>query len=287
MITYLKYSFLCLVLFCGMVIALNYNVPRTDTAPVIDGNIAAGEWDKAAQILVAYPDIVTLPKKGSLNSATFAPDNHEDLSAKWYLMWDHTAIYLACRVYDNQLYWLIERGAGNYSQDGVQFLFNFKKNPAAGYRAEAAVIDFAPRTATNALPDIYKRDPGIYDLPNSAIGSTIFADGYFIEVKLPWSDFDAEYNPTNYSVNDPNNIHGAGLVHLDYDDVLITGPGSSIISDFGGGSYNPSDINSWNTITLVESLVCGDLGILHGDFNKDCNVDFLDFSILAQNWFLE
>jgi hypothetical protein len=189
-------------------------------------------------------------------------------------------------VNDQDLRWLIERGAGNYSQDGVQFDFNFKNDPLAEYRTEAAVYDFAPRTATDSLPDIYKRDPGVYELQNGQIGSTIYPDGYLVEVKMSWSDFDSEYSPNFNGAEEPNNIHGVGLVLIDYDGDTIVSPGSSIMSDFGKGIYTGSDVSSWNTITLVEELVCGDRGYLDADLNKDCIVDLNDSAILAENWLI-
>ena len=283
----LKY-FIAIVLLPFICLGLNYNVPYTDTAPTLDGVLSAGEWDGAMQILMSYPDIVTSPKEGAINSATVVPDSDADLSARWYFMWDEDALYIAVRVWDDELYWLIERGAGNYSQDGAQLLFNFKNNSAATYQDAAAIIDFAPRTATDAQPDIYERFGSYYGLDNAAIASSIYNnEGYFMEVSLPWMDFDEDYSPLDYPAGDPNNVHGAGLVLLDYDGPLITSPGSTIMADFGRGVYTASTPSTWNTITLVDELVCGDFGMLSADLNDDCVVDLNDFAILAAYWLKE
>jgi len=258
---------------------LNYNVPQAATAPTIDGVLSAGEWDNAMTVSMVYPAIVTSPKEGVINSATYNPDSAEDLSATWYFMWDSSALYVACEVQDANLFWLCSEGP--YAQDGVQLCFNFKNDSAAVYRAEAAVYDFAPRTSSDTLPDIYKRDPSYFSLPNGVIGSSFPTGGYVIEVKMPWSDFDSSYVP------EVNDIHGAGLVLLDYDSESVTDEGSTIMADFGNGTYSISTVSSWNTLTFVTSLECGDAGYLSQDLNLDCVVNMTDFAIFVQNWLVE
>jgi hypothetical protein len=160
--------------------------------------------------------------------------------------------------------------------------FNFKNDPAAIYRAEAAVYDFAPRTTLSTVPHIYKRDNTYFSLPNGVIGSSFPSGGYIIEVKMPWADFDGSYVP---AVND---IHSAGLILLDYDTEFLTpDPDSSNISDFGKGSYGPSAVSTWNTLKLVTALACGDNGYLPSDLNRDCVVNMADFAIFVENWLVE
>ena len=256
---------------------LNYNVPQTSSVPTIDGVFSANEWTSAMAISMVYPAIVTLPKEGAINAATYPPDSADDLSATWYFMWDNTALYVACRVCDSELFWLSSEGP--YSQDGVQLCFNFMNDPSAVYRAEAAVYDFAPRTSSGTEPDIYKRDNTYFSLPNGEIGSSFPSGGYIVEVKMPWSDFNG-YVP---AVND---IHGAGLILLDYDSGSVTDPGSTIMADFGNGTYSASTVSTWNTLTLVTSLECGDVGYLPQDLNRDCVVNMADFAIFVENWLI-
>jgi hypothetical protein len=278
----MKYRLLIIVLTMMIAIpasyGLNYNVPKTSVAPTIDGVLSANEWTSAMAISMVYPAIITAPKEGALNSATYPPDSAQDLSATWYFMWDNTALYVACKVQDSQLFWLTSEGP--YSQDGVQLCFNFRNDPAAVYRAEAALYDFAPRTSTGTVPDIYKRDPSYFSLPNGVIGSSFPTGGYIVEVKMPWSDFDSGYVP---AVND---IHGAGLILLDYDSESVTDPGSTIMADFGNGSYSVSTVSTWNILTLVNTLVCGDFGYLQQDLNRDCVVNMADFADFAENWLI-
>jgi hypothetical protein len=282
----MKFRLLILVLMVMSVVQasfgkLNYNVPRATVAPTIDGVLSANEWAGAMTVLMVYPDIVTSPREGALNSAYGPPSSADDLSAVWYLMWDNSALYVACSVWDSELFWQDSQD-GPFSQDEVQLFFNFKNDPAAVYRAEAAIYDFAPRTNSSVTPHIYKRDNLYFSLPNGVIGSSFPGDGYIIEVKMPWADFDPGYVP---AVND---IHGAGLVLLDYDDAYLTpGPDSSNIADFGKGSYTPSQVGLWNTLTLVTALTCGDNGYLPTDFNHDCVVNMADFDVFLDNWLVE
>jgi acetyl esterase/lipase len=264
------------LVFVSYSYGLNYNVPKTSVAPTIDGVLSANEWTSAMAISMVYPAIVTASKEGAVNSATYPPDSAQDLSATWYFMWDNTALYVACKVQDSSLYWLCSEGP--YSQDGVQLCFNFRNDPAAVYRAEAAVYDFAPRTSSSTAPDIYKRDNTYFSLPNGVIGSSFPSGGYIVEVKMPWSDFDSGYVP---AVND---IHGAGLVLLDYDSESVTEPGSTIMADFGKRSYSASTVSTWNTLKLVDSLACGDFGYLPQDLNRDCVVNMVDFAAFAESW---
>ncbi|MEN6385264.1 MAG: sugar-binding protein [Phycisphaerales bacterium] len=278
----MKYRLLIIVLTMMFGVStsfgLSYNVPKTSTVPTIDGVLSANEWTSAMTISMVYPAIITAPKEGTVHTDTYIPDSAEDLSAAWYFMWDDTALYVACKVNDSQLFWLSDEGP--YSQDGVQLCFNFRNDPAAVYRAEAAVYDFAPRTSSSTAPDIYKRDNEYFGLPNGIIGSSFPTGGYIIEVKMPWSDFDGGYVPA------ANDVHGAGLILLDYDSEFITDEGSTLMTDFGNGAYTASTVSTWNTLKLVTALNCGDAGYLPQDLNRDCVVDMADFADFAENWLI-
>ncbi len=51
-----------------------------------------------------------------------------------------------------------------------------------------------------------------------------------------------------------------------------------------GGNYTGTDIKSVKVMVMDNDKTCGDWGYLPADFNRDCYVDLLDFSLLAKQW---
>ncbi len=246
--------------------ALNYNVPKASVTPSIDGVVNEAEWMDARYIPMAYPDIVTFPKEGSLRSGTSAPDNAMDYSINWYVKWDDNYLYLAGRVYDD----IFTDTAGS---DTPQLCFNMNNNPHAAYLSEALVWNIPANGPINTNTT----ESGAPAPNNSNIAGSILADGYMIEVRLAWTDIDPNdvYQP---AVND---VHGFGLACQDHD---AGGLRETFLLDFGSGVVAMSDLSTWNTITLTANQACGDWEYPAGDLNKDCVVDIEDFSFIAAEW---
>ncbi len=250
---------------------VNYNVPLSFDAPVIDGDISTG-WSDAFSFTIAYPDIITSPNEGSVRE--FIPDNAADLSADIYMKWDFQNFYVGARVYDESLSFLQYYPGPFNSQDVLQMCFNLLNNPAGVSQGNAPIYDFAISDANDNGPFIYKHAGELYSLPNAVIGGTILADGYVLEVKIPWSDY-AGYEAT------PGDVHGIGFVLVDYDG----GYYETTMFDYGkNGVTGIGTVSGWNTITLLGDNDCGLWGIPVGDVNKDCRVDLEDYAIVAADW---
>lgn len=76
-------------------------------------------------------------------------------------------------------------------------------------------------------------------------------------------------------------------------EVNVGGTADSFTGRVIVGAYNSSTVDRffWGMIdevrvsnAVMPSLVCGDLGYLNGDFNRDCYVDIDDFVIMVNNW---
>ena len=55
-------------------------------------------------------------------------------------------------------------------------------------------------------------------------------------------------------------------------------------SDFAGWQSYPGDINYLELLKFKVFPVCIDRGYPEGDLNFDCKCDYLDLSILAEDW---
>jgi hypothetical protein len=250
---------------------VNYTAPITSDVPVIDGDISS-QWSDAMSFTMAYPDIISSPNEGSVRE--YVPDNAADLSAVVYLKWDNQNLYVAARVYDQSLSFLQFYPGPYNSQDIFQMCFNLLNNPAAVSLQNAPIYDFAISDANDTGPYIYKHEGSLYSLPNAVIGGVILADGYTLEVKIPWSDFDG-YQPT------PGDIHGIGFITVDYDQNFY----DTTMFDYGkNGTTGINIVSGWNTLTLVGDNNCGLWGIAAGDVNKDCRVDLSDYAMVATDW---
>lgn len=246
---------------------INYDAEYTYNIPLIDGDISS-DWADATVIALSYPGIVTSPNEGSLTGDV--PDNYLDLSGEIYLKWDFNNLYFATRVYDENLQFT-EYAPGPFNaQDVIQMCFNLLNNPSAVFAADAPIYDFAVSDANDNGPYVYKHTGALYRLLNAELGGQILSDGYIIEARIPWSDFD-------YSPN-PGDVHGIGFILVDKD----LGGVETYMYDYGsGGGINI--VSSWNTVTLLRGE-CGLWGVPAMDINKDCSVDMIDFSILASTW---
>ena len=250
---------------------INYLVPLTTAAPVIDGDIST-DWQDALSVNIVYPAIVTAPNEGSVTGDI--PDDAADISGTVYLKWDFEYLYVAVRVHDQVLnFWQTAPGPFN-SQDVFQMCFN-PLNAATTYSATTTPIyDFAVRDSSNNGPFLYKHTGDVYALPNAELGGQVLTNGYIIEAKLPWGDF--SHTPL------PGDVHGVGFILVDSDGGTVV---ETYMYDYGNnGTTGINTVSGWNTITLIGENNCGLWGIPVGDINMDCLVDLEDFAIIALQW---
>lgn len=257
-------TLLLVFLLCSTVMAIDYNVPWADSIPIIDGNLVAGEWDDAFTVVL---DTNIVSNGGTVRD--FFPDDLADLSATIYVKWDADNLYLAARVYDQSLNWLQDAPGPFNDQDTLQVCFNLLNDPNAQIFEDAAIYDIVPQTADSAGPALYKHDGSLYSLPNASLDGQELADGYIVELSIPWSDFGG-YDAV---VGDK---HGIGFILVDYDNGYET-----TMFDYQGSI---TDIAGWNALLLVSENGCGSWGIPYGDINFDCRVNFEDFSLMAADW---
>ncbi|MFI4911859.1 MAG: sugar-binding protein [Sedimentisphaeraceae bacterium JB056] len=268
---HISFKIMTVLVLASLCLGVNYNIPIATDAPTIDGDISS-QWADAYSFSIVYPDIITSPNEGSLRD--FVPDNAADFSADIYMKWDFSNLYLGARVYDQSLSFLQYYPGPFNSQDVFQMCFNLLNNPDAVSQANAPIYDFAVSDANDNGPFIYKHEGELYSLPNAAIGGAILADGYTLEIAIPWSDFDG------YQVS-PGDVHGIGFIVVDYDSDNY----ETTMFDYGlNGVTGIGTVSGWNTITLLGVDDCGLWGIAPGDVNKDCNVGLDDFALVAVDW---
>lgn len=268
----MKYTRIALILLCCVTAAMAVDrfVPETSTVPAIDGDLSTG-WDDALTFRMEAPEITQSPVLGTIVS--FDPDNDADLSADVYVKWDATNLYLAVEVADQSLNWLQPASGPFNNQDCAQMVFNLNENPAAVYLDDAPIYDFVPQTSDSAGPVLYKHDGSMFSLPNASIDGDVLANGYTVELAIPWSDFDG-YVP---AVGDR---HGFGVILVDYDFGFL----ETLMFDFGAGQSVINTPGAWNSMILVGADGCGEDGFHAGDVNADCYVDLNDFAELAAFW---
>jgi len=177
------------------------------------------------------------------------------------------------RVYDDSKTFTKNYPGPYNGQDCFQIAFNPLNDQEAGFVQEAAIYDLTAQTLNAAGASIYCH--GIYNVSNFTVAGKEFADGWQIEVAIPWQ---ATYK--HYAR--PGDRHGLGLLIVDYDNGSTTV--NNFLTDFGGGENTISDIATWNTLTLVGQDGCGANGRFAGDLDGDCYVTLADFAFIAQQW---
>lgn len=254
---------------------INYVAPFTKDVPVIDGDITSG-WQNAMTFNMTYPDITTSPNEGTLvHNEPNSLDSAADLSADVYLMWDFDNLYIAARVYDDSLNFRLTGGGAMNAQDIFQFCFNVLNDPNATIFVNAPIYDLAVQDVNGDGPFLFKHEGSGYTLPNAELGGQVLGDGYVLELKVPWSDFD-------YAVK-PGDIHGIGFLLVDYEGTSASV--DTLMFDYAqGNSGNLANIDYWNTLTLVGENDCGLWGIVPADLNMDCSVNLSDLDIIVSGW---
>jgi len=245
----------------------SYNVPQAVVTPAIDGAISAGEWDDAKPMEMIYPDLTLGGNTGTLTRLLTGgtPPTPADYSLFWYMKWDASGLYILGRVYDDIF-------AEPMGLDEPQFCFNLNNDLTATYLTEALVWNIPANGSINVNGGL------VYT--NSLIAGSVLSDGYVIEFKLAWSDLTSVNGGTAY-VPQVNDVHGIGFTCQDHDAGNLR---ECVMNDYGSGAWVMNDLSTWNTITLVNTLSCGDLGYKMGDLNEDCVVGIADIKAVSTDW---
>ena len=257
---------------CTVASARNHNIPEATVVPTIDGVMTTGEWSDAVEIFLSDSTKWAYPTTGSIAGA--APTNDADLSGYFYMKWDRNNFYLAIRVYDQSLNWLTAPPGQYNKQDGIQFCFGLN-NPPSGGMAGAPCFDFVAETSEATGPDYSIHE--VLVLPNVQVDASILADGYIVEVVIPWSDW-GDYRGA------PGDIHCGGFVLMDSDGTSGVDTYLSDIGMYSFGSIWTGNTSTWNTFTLESAYGCTAELIEDYDLYKDCKIDFKDFALMANNW---
>ncbi len=255
---------LTIISIAAVCTAVQYPIPYLSVPANIDGSIGQAEWQDALYIPMYYPDVATVVNN--------APVDNADLSTDIYVKWDNDYLYIAARVYDQNLQWLQYAPGPFNNQDAFQVCFNPNKNPASVLFDNAPIYDIVPQDAGGNGAQFYKHDGSNMSLPNALMSAQILADGYSVEIAMPWSELGV--SPL------AGQMHGIGFIVVDYDGGTSA---DTLMYDFTGAI---TAIGNWNTAILVGENGCGQNGIYPADLNHDCVVDLKDFAIIAQNWLI-
>jgi len=225
---------------------LNRDVPKTGTAPSVNGTIAAGEWSDALAIPFDYATVMA--NGGAYNTSTgqSTPVSTSDYDATYYMKWDSSKLYIAVDVTDNYYFEDGNPADGLNNGDEAQLGFTLGTPSSGG----CVIWDFAASTGGGGAAQFYEHDPwghGGYGLTAaSSIAGSVGGGGYVIEVAIAWSDL--SYTPAL------DDVHSMYLISPDFDDGT-GGDGSvhhtmSIGEGTWFGEYSP-DNPDMNTMTLT------------------------------------
>ena len=219
-------------------ITLNRDVPKTGTAPSLNGTIAAGEWSDALALTI---NTATVTGTG-YGGATWNGGNGAapDFDATYYMKWDSTHLYIAADITDDDYYEDPTPAGGTNDGDEAQFGFTLGTPSSGG----AILWDMAASTSGGGPAQFHEHDPwghGGYGLTAaSSIAGSVGGAGYVIEAAIAWSDLNG-YTPVL------NDVHSMYIVSPDYESA-----GNTSIMTIGEGTwfgeYSPPNMN---TMTLV------------------------------------
>ncbi|MFI4911384.1 MAG: sugar-binding protein [Sedimentisphaeraceae bacterium JB056] len=263
----IKSIFIIILGVCAIAAAVDYQVPLTFTAPVVDGNSLPGEWDGSLDVSIAYPGIVSAGGADITGSSPAASDCSADVK----MLWDADNLYVYVRVYDEDMTFSKNYPGPYNGQDCFQVAFNLLDNSEAIFLEDAPIYDFSANTADEVGASVAIH--GIFNVDNLTVAGKEFEDGWQMEIAIPWN--------TYQHFAHPGDRHGLGLLLVDYDG---DSPVENFLTDYGNGENTIDDITTWNTITLIGENGCGTNGRFIGDLNGDCNVDISDIASIASQW---
>jgi len=240
-------------------VVADMNIPRTKVPPMVDGRLTQGEWQGAFVFEVDFPDARTSPKQGACWVNTLGRDpTSSELSTSWYFMWDVNNLYVAVSANDNSPYHDSADNGPYYAKDVAQLTFSLFDcgdgtwQPSGPSGTCAALYDIVPDTISGTGPHFsqyncdyvnpYRTDS---DIPGAEIKGKWWADGWVVEISIPWSEVDFYGHDYVPSVGD---THGINLLYINRDSGGLT------IATYALGGALPWDsMSDWPNIKLVES----------------------------------
>ncbi|MDZ4782300.1 MAG: sugar-binding protein [Planctomycetia bacterium] len=267
-----------------------YDVNFTESPPIIDGVVTAGEWDGAAAEQGGW----------KLLRETSRSDNQ---NSRWQAVWDDEAMYIlfqsdygnwsagpstgSINFGDDSLNLYVDPnvdGEPNVSEfagpDGYQIAFN-------QYMGASAIDEGAVVTNTGIYTEAHENttfgNQGLWEgLLNTAMAQNMSAGGGVTEIKVTWTDFDAD-NPDAL-----DNIDIQGLYHNfapEVDDTWyfnmgrITSDGGNLLPDWNVSDSQFFADRPHGEITFVKPVE-GQIG----DTDNDGDVDINDLNAVRNNF---
>ena len=287
-------------------VVADMNIPRTETPPTIDGKLTESEWQGAFVFEVDFPDVRTAPKQGGWWVNTLGRDpTSAEMSISWYFMWDVNNLYVAISVNDNSPYHGSSDNGPYYTADVAQLTFSLFDcgdgtwKPLGPSGTCAALYDIVPDTAgqTGAHFTQYNYNyvnPHRTDLaiPGAQIQGQWWADGWLVEISIPWSEVD--FYDHNY-VPSVGDTHGINLLYVNRNGSNV------VVAAYALGGTPPwNSMGNWPNIKLVESNSQSASWPWHtgstmyepldspADLYKEAYpndvINFRDFALFAVNW---
>ncbi len=163
-----------------------YEIERTVSPPVIDGVIDEASYPSA-------PYLMTADTLGPDGGSQLNDTNNPDLTATYWLTWDDEALYFAARVTDPDVVYRLNQGSPLNGTDGVQLCTDhLNQRPANVETPGIHIHDVVPGQADDPDTAAYWQHwngnpPDTF--PNAQWAGRTTAEGYEVELRLPWGDF--------------------------------------------------------------------------------------------------
>lgn len=208
---------------------------RLAVPPVIDGNL--GEWVGTVPYLSTHP-VYTAP----------GWDGTADVVAAWHIGWDADNFYLGVDVVDD-VHVQTQTGNQIFKGDNVDLQLDVDRpgDWGAGLNVDDYQINLSPGNFANLPPSAFRfaatPDGGSIDAPGHKIqiAAQQKADGYTIEVAIPWQDLNVAPSV--------GLILGAAL-NVSDNDTLGTAVQEYFLSNVATRKWG--DPTTWGTLTLSE-----------------------------------
>lgn len=176
------------------IIDADYPLPALAVEPFIDGVLSDGEWAQAITYSHSYAALVPTgigTSKLDIDAGS-ALTNAPRASADVYMGTTAQGLYVGFKVVDDQITTTHALGTAGNASDGVQL--GIDVNPSPSDRTSTVLFDINPRSLVDGqLADqvnIFPRWAGDgLNMQTSGVraSSEILADGYTLEVMIPWA----------------------------------------------------------------------------------------------------
>ncbi len=217
-----------------------YTAIRTANPPIIDGTIDEASYPSEPYLMTAE----TLAEDGGTQME--GTDN-PDLSATYWITWDDEALYFAARVTDPEVVLLSNQGGPLNNTDGVQLATDHLNLQGGDPETPGIHIhDIVPGQADDPDTAAYWQHwNGNYPdtFPNAEWAGRTTDDGYEVELKLLWGDFEPSFEgwPTI------NTQMGILFLLMDF---AADGEQLDLWFSAGDGENIIGDPSAWNDLTL-------------------------------------